>query len=312
MSHVQVLTGPRRRTGSRPATRTGPTPAQREAVWDVLRHCTADSGDVPVTVGYVPHRKREATWLCAYGRAAGLTVRLLGIGRDSAASVAAALSRWRSADGGALVVLADTDLADTDTAQPPGAIHLFGTDRAGPFDLWTSPEEAAASVDRLRTDLGERPIRLRGNGSTLSAEPVSVRRGRYPGTAEVAVRAASGVFVADCCLAVNRPATWDARLADHPVTVELADGTVLSVSCDEPVKSAVLRRVVDVHMVDRVELIRFGLRDLRCPVSAVAGAANEVRTSVAIDLTVALGRAYLAGSADLRLSLRARWDGELR
>jgi hypothetical protein len=104
-----------------------PTMRQREHLREIIR--TRAVGDGELVLLYARHRRTEASWLCAYARAAGMEVRLVSAG-GSAHTALRSLTE-ESTRGASLIVLADHALD-----LPPGALHLPGTPHVSPIDLW--------------------------------------------------------------------------------------------------------------------------------------------------------------------------------
>jgi hypothetical protein len=252
-----------------------------------------------LTLAYVPRRKAEASWLCAYARAAGFTVALRGIAESHPTELDLRLAD----EAGAPVVLADGYIGMT-----ADTVYLFGTERASPFELWSRRADVEARIAEAKAALAlDRPLVVRTAGGQVRAEILSVEPAAA-GLLIVTVANATGCFIADSSIAVNRPMGWDARLS-APVRVELEAGRVVAVSGGSPAQEQFLARAIHVHRAEHVVQVRIGLRQWDVPVSARAGQANAARRGAALRLAVQPGSHYLLASADLRIDLQS--DGKV-
>ncbi|HET8659769.1 MAG TPA: hypothetical protein VFM55_12310 [Micromonosporaceae bacterium] len=273
-----------------------PTPAQRAAVRAILRERIGATGQALCLV-YAPNRRTEATWLCAYARAAGVATQL----RPAAAATAAAVELACGGVPGATVLV----LADMTVRMPAGAHQLAGTDTHSPVDLWAPAELLEAEALAAARRLGGAPLTVPTGGGEATFATGPFTPGTPLGTVTADVTGADGVFVADAAVAVNRAVAWDARLARRPVTLRLAAGTVTAVECPDPVLARFLTRAVHTHNANRAGSVSVGLRRLPGGFSPVAGPVNAARVGVTLRLGVPPDRPYNAASADLRIDVTA-------
>ncbi len=307
---------------TRPAA---PTSAQAQAIKDLLRSQRALAGGGDLLILYARAWSRQASWICAYGRAAGLTVRLAAL-LDRADSFTRRL-RSERADGLTIIVLTGLRLD-----LPDGCLQLAGlqladrqlpglqlTDRPGtsPIELWRPSDEIAAAaqararaapselsiatsggqLDVTTGQAGWRPETGHGGGATAQVSPAGAIR------ADVAT--ADGTFVADGAIALNRPVTWDARLATRPVRLSICGRVVTELDCADDTLARFLRRAVFVHHAATVTSVALGLRDDLGEFSPEQGPVNACQ-GVAVRLAVPSQGAYSPASADLQIDLAAR------
>lgn len=205
---------------------TKPDERQRHNIRDILRH-VADE----VTLIYSPHRTVEATWLYAYARHAGRSVRLVP------AATSRDIERATTA-GTSLLVLADDEVV-----LPPGSMQLTGAPSASPLDLWSDPAALDAAEARFHRALPP-TVRLRTGPDAVLTVASAVD--------------ANGVFQA-VAGAINRGVRWDTG-----VTVTVESGRVVAIECGDATIEGLLRRAVHTHKVDRVLEVRFDVRAMAC------------------------------------------------
>jgi hypothetical protein len=290
-----------------------PSPSQRDAIKDLLWSQPALEAGGPLALIYTRSWSAQASWLCAFGRAAGLDVTLAPVAADRHL-----IERRLGQEKATVIVLADLTLA-----LPPGSVQLAGLPGTAPLDLYSSQSELLARAQAVAATLTDRLVV--GTGGTATLEVGIGSDGWHPdtgldenkarlvlpaGSVRAAVAAADGTFAADAALAVNRPLNHDARLAAHPVTVVISGGVVTSADCADPVLAQLLRRAIDVHHAVRVTGVRIGTNELIPGFSPEQGSLNSCRNGVVtITLTVDPTAAYSPASADLRIDLTANKQG---
>jgi hypothetical protein len=291
-----------------------PSAAQQETIQGLLHNRPARCQRDALVVLYGTHRTTEAAWLCAYARAAGLEVRLVAAARNAPA-IQRRLGQ-EAADRAAVFVLADltVDL-------PPGVVQLAGSPGVSPLDLW---QRQPLIRDQVRATAGALPREL--HIGTAGGASLAVRVGTAgwladtglrqdgqswvlpAGTVQADVARASGTFVADGAIAVNRPLNMDARLATRPVTLTVQDMVVTSVTCPDPELLLFLRRAFQVHRAGHVRAVRIGSNQLTPGFSPDQGPVNVCHPGVTIRLSADPALAYSPASADLRIDLTASRD----
>jgi hypothetical protein len=290
---------------ARPAGGARPTPFQRQQIRHILRSCPGLVAGGDLVLVYTPDRATEASWLCAYARAAEVAVRLAPVGR-SAYSVE---RRARSEAGASTTCVV---LADMSVSLPEGAIQLAGTPSVGAIDLWRSPDELRGLAGALADDL---PVltEVRTEGGQIAVRHAAWRRDaamvEAAATVEAEVEAADGTFVADGAIAVNRPVGWDARLIGHPVTLTVRDRMVTAVTCPDPVLHTFLQRAVHTHRVKLAGALRIGVHPVECGFSPIGGPVNVAHPGLTLRLRVDASTPFSVASSDLCLDLTARWEG---
>lgn len=263
-----------------------PTPAQTARVRDIVREVFPHH---ELLLVYVQGRVPEAAWLCAQARAAGMTVRLAAVANSPHTLLRRLHSEARH--GVATMVLADMTLP-----LPEGVIQLAGTETVSPIDLWCPRSTLDGRAHELAVQLISP---LTHGGLTLTTTPWQTRDGFI----EAEVDGADGVFVADGAIAVNRPVTWDARLARRPVTLTVHKGLISAVECPDPHLHRFLGRAVHTHLANRVVAVRVGAHPVACGFGSVAGPVNERHPGLTLRLRTDVHKAYSSASADLCLDL---------
>jgi hypothetical protein len=287
-----------------------PSPRQHEAIRGLL-HGLHGQPAHPLLILYGRHRTLEASWLCAFARAAGLEVRLAGTARHRHA-IQRRLGQETAGQSAAFV------LADMTLDLPPDAVQLAAPPDGSPLDLW-QPQRVIS--DQARALAGTLPPELVINNSLalrVGAQgwvtDTGLRSGGqaqvFPaGAVEASVASATGTFVADGAIAVNRPLTMDARLATRPVTITVRDAAVTSVTCPDRELAHFLRRAVEVHRAGWLYAVRMGGNPLTRDFSPDQGPVNACHRGVTLRLGVDPGHPYSPASADLRIDLTASMNG---
>ncbi len=300
------------------AARTGqaPSPAQRDAIKDLLWSQPSLVAGGPLLLIYTKAWSTQASWLCAFGRAAGLDVTLVPVASDRHVIE----RRLGQESNAARTVIALADLA---LALPPGSVQLAGLPGTAPLDLYASQSELLAQAQAVAATLTDQLLISSTGAATLavgitadgwrSDTGLSLNKATLilpAGSVRADVATAEGTFVADAALAVNRPLNHDARLAAHPVTVTVEGGQVTSVDCADPVLGQLLRRATQVHHAVSVTGVRLGTNQAIPDFSPQQGPVNACRDgAVTITLTVDPAAAYSSASADLRIDLTASKQG---
>jgi len=291
-----------------------PSDGQHEAIQHLLSGLPAR----PLLLVYGKHRTTEASWLCAYARAAGLDVKLAAAARKELS-----IQRRLGEETAAQVQPTAFVLADMTLSLPSGAVQLASLPDVSPLDLW-QPRQVINEQARAVAAALPRELTISGAGGRLevtvgpdgwTADAGTRGDGTvqvFPaGAAEAGVADASGTFVADGAIAVNRPLATGARLAARPVTVAVRDGAVVSVACPDPELGLFLRRAVEVHRVRRVAAIRIGVNRLTRDFGPDQGPVNACHhAGVTLRLGTDPGQAYSLASADLRIELTGSWESE--
>ncbi len=304
-------------------TAAAPSDRQRAAIKDLLWSQPALVAGGSLLILYVRTWARQAAWLCAYARAAGLEVSLAGLA--SQADAFARRLHGEAGDGLTIFVLADLDLdLPAGPGLPPGTVQLAGMPGAPPLDLWeeqaaiaeATRAQALAMPDRLSiaTAAGSQLLDVRTDADGWQADTGARSNGTAlvlpAGAVHAEVAQASGTLVADGAISVSRPVRWDARLAGRPVTMTVRDATVTSIACEDPQLRQFLHRAIFVHHAASLYSIRVGLSKLTPGFSADQGPVNACHPGVTARLRVNPPHAYSAASADLRIDLTARHSGE--
>jgi hypothetical protein len=300
------------------AARTGPapSPAQRDAIKDLLRSQPSLAAGCPLALIYTKNWSAQASWLCAFGRAAGLDVTLLPVAPDRHV-IERRLGQQKDT-GRSVIVLAELTLA-----LPPGSVQLAGLPGIAPLDMYASQAELLAQAQAAAATLTDRLLVSTAGPATLevgiAADGWHADTGLDQnkaflvlpaGSVRADVATAEGTFVADAALAVNRPLNHDARLAAHPVTAIIEGGLVTSADCADPVLRQLLHRAIQVHRAAGVTGIRLGTNHRIPSASPEQGPVNACRAgAITITLTVDPAAAYSAASADLRIDLTANEQG---
>ncbi|HET7014318.1 MAG TPA: hypothetical protein VFI65_10430 [Streptosporangiaceae bacterium] len=296
------------------ATATEPATSQRQAIRDLLRRQPSLVDGGPLRLLYSRHWARQASWICAFARAAGLEAELVPV-----AGPASAFERRlrQAADGVTSFALANMALD-----LPAGTVQLAGVPGAPPLDLW-QPDAAieAAAVEAAAGLPASQVIRTAGSevlelGVTSTGWRTDVGL-RANGQARVSpagavladVAWASGTFVANGAIGVNRPVRWDARLATAPVTITVREGVVTKVECDAPDLLHFLRRAVEVHGAALVGKARIGFNRHTPGFSPDQGPVNDCHPGVTLTLSVEKSARYSPASADLLIELTASTEG---
>ncbi len=298
------------------ATATEPATSHRQAIRDLLwrQPSLVDGG--PLRLLYSRNWARHASWICAFARAAGLEAELVPV-----AGPASAFERrlgQAAAAGVTPFVLANMTIEDL----PAGAVQLAGMPGAPPLDLWQADTEIEAMTQSATAVLPASQLLRTGGSEVLE---LGVTSGgwradvglRADGHARVSpagailadVASANGTFVADGAIGVNRPLRWDARLAAHPVTITVQEGSVTRVECDAPDLLRFLRRAVEVHGAAVVGKARIGVNPLTPGFSTDQGPVNHCHPGVTLTLGVDPAGRYSPASADLLIELTAATEG---
>jgi hypothetical protein len=273
-----------------------PSLAQRSAIREILAKATDE-----LFVLFAHDRLLEASWISAYAKASGCRTRLMRFPMGSPQKIEQSVRRI--AGGGATVIV----IADLNLNLPQPTIHLAGTEHLSPLDLWDSPAATAAMADACLARLGS-DITIRCGEHVLHADIEKYGRGPIPGTVDVEVTKATGTFIADSSIAINRPVRGDARLIGRAVTVTADDGYLVSIACPDQAMQHFLSRAVHVHGARRIATVRLGLRPVAGGPSAIAGPINLARRGVSVVISVAPHQVYNLASADLHISLTAETE----
>jgi hypothetical protein len=292
-----------------------PSPAQRDAIKDLLWSQPSLVAGGPLALAYTKSWSAQASWLCAFGRAAGLDVTLIPVAADRGV-----IERRLGQENGtrSIIVLADLTLA-----LPPGCVQLAGLPGTAPLDLYASQSELLAEARAVAATLTDRLLVSTPGTATLQVgvgadgwhpdtglDENKARLVLPAGSVRAAVASADGTFVADAALAVNRPLNYDARLAAHPVTVTIEAGLVTSADCADPMLRQLLQRAIGVHRAVSVTSVRLGTNRRIPAASPEQGPVNSCRAgAITITLTVDPAAAYSPASADLRIDLTASDQG---
>lgn len=295
---------------------TEPTASQKQAIKDLLRRQPSLADDGPLHLLYSRHWAQQASWLCAFARAAGLEATLAPVSASAAnpAGPASAFERrLRQATAAGATAFA---LADLRLDLPPGSVQLAGTLDASPLDLW-QPDAELEALTRAAAKATPASQSLK-TGSTAVLDLTVSTRGWQPdagqranGQARVSpagalladVAQATGTFVADGAIALNRPVRWDARLTANPVTLTVTGGVVTQVACDAPDLRHLLTRAIEVHQANVISKARIGLNHRAPAFSPDQGPVNDCHAGVTLTLSVDPSAAYSPASADLLIEL---------
>lgn len=292
-----------------------PSARQRAVIKEILWSQPSLRGGGALLLLYCRDRTAEASWLCAYARAAGLPVRLAAVAPK--ALVIEKRMRAEATAGLSTFVLADMALNLI-----PGTIQLAGTAQVSPLELWQQPSLIAAQAGAMANGLSPELVIPTGPTAKLvvgvgadgwlpdaGSELDGQARVLPAGAVQAEVARADGVFVADGAISVNRAVNTDARLAGRPVVITVAAGIVTSVECPDRDLCRFLDRAVRIHRAASVTAVRFGIHPLACGFSAVDGPVNACHQGVTLRLRVGQGLAYSTASADLRIDLTASRKG---
>jgi hypothetical protein len=297
------------------AMATAPDASQRQAIKDLLRSQPSLAEGGPLELIYSRHWARQASWLCAYGRAAGQEVALAPV-----AGLASAFEqRLRRAAAAGVTAFA---LADMTLNLPDHAVQLAGMPAASPLDLWQPDAVIEVATRAVATDLPARVVIRTGRACVLEfgvtsagwRADVGLRAGGLarvsPAGAVVAdVVWADGTFIADGAISLNRPVRWDARLTTRPVTITVRGGVVTTVGCDAPDLLHFLRRAVGVHGAAVVGRARIGVNRRTPAFSPDQGPVNGCHRGVTLTLSVDPSAGYSPASADLLIELTTSTEG---
>jgi hypothetical protein len=270
-----------------------PDQPQREAIREIVRQVQPISQIRDLTLIFTKESVQEASWLCAYLRAAGVRVMMV-------ACLARRIDverRARQVSDGPAIVLADMELD-----LPDAVTQLPGTDELSSLEIW---ESLLSVSDRARQVLAELQPSFVLRSALRSQTILSVRSWRlgHPfGRLEADVLTADGVFVADGAIEINRNTRMDCRLRDRPVQVRIEAGRVMDLTCGDQFLQRFLQRTLRVHKVDRITAVRLGLRDIRGGYDKRPSLANSCR-GAGVRISADPSAAYSRASADLTIDL---------
>jgi hypothetical protein len=288
-----------------------PTGSQRQAVKALLSNMPSLARGGPLELLYSRAWTTQASWLCAFARAAGLEARLVPL----RAMASAFEQRLDAAAGSGLTVFA---LANMSLNLSAGAVQLAGMPAAPPIDLWQPDAEVECAAWTAAHNLPASHLIRTGRNSALELEVTGSgwncdagmradgqARVSPAGAAVADVAVSNGTFVADGAIGLNRPVRWDARLAARPVTISVQDGVVNSMDCEDRGLLRFLQRAIGVHHACVITQVRVGINDRTPGFSAEQGPVNACHRGVTITLSVDPPGAYSPSSADLRIELTA-------
>jgi len=296
------------------ATATEPATSQRQAIKDLLWRQPSLAGGGPLRLLYSRHWARHASWICAFARAAGLEAELV--------PVAGPASAFERRLGQAAAGVTSFALANMALDLPAGTVQLAGMPGAPPLDLWQTDAAIEAATHAAAAGMPASQVIRTGGAKVLELALTSAGWRadvglRADGQARVSpagavvadVARASGTFVANGAIGVNRPVRWDARLAARPVTITVQEGVVTSVECDAPDLLHFLQRAVQVHGAAIVSQARIGVNRHTPGFSPDQGPVNDCHPGVTLTLSVDPSARYSPASADLLIELTASTEG---
>jgi hypothetical protein len=278
-----------------------------------------------LVVAFGREYRTDAAWLAARARARGAEVGFVAV-PAAVAATGAGLGRRLSKACDALrggcdavaVVLLGARLADSVDFPPDvDVLQLVpGSAGASPLDMWQEPDTSAAAGAAVEARLrGGSLLRLHTGADAVAvfeygdadADTDGSWAALVPGDPGVLpadrirlrVRGASGEFVADGALRVNRPNLFGPLLAHRPVQLTFAADRVAAVHCDDFVLRTFLERAVHVHRLRLVHGVQ-----LAASVPDV-GEGGRGPLTAAVRLVVEPEHAYSNHSADLTVDLSA-------